>query len=638
MPCDTGPLPMTEPSLGRVTGYPRAQVPIGHRRSRERGFMADGGSTILRVRPSAATKRVVLDDGRTIAMPRFAVVGKGDILYEDARGMYVKVGNGKARISPSYRRPLPIQIAGRSYVATVKEIDRADELEAYQRLGDLHYRGERGFGRKAVLVIRASHPELPQILGYVEITTGFLMNKPRTRVLDAPFRDGPVSWSKWRSIEMETLTSLIARISRLVVHPELRGHGIGTVLVKEAARFARTRFHAGGLRPVFLELTADMTKFVPFAERAGMHYVGHTEGNLHRVGKDMEYLLRSKTLLTVPTNALRARGIMHAQRRYAASAALLDGRDRLNQLGGNGHTQVDLLGSDDYTTFFGVLRLPKPTYLLGLTTGAERFISQRARTLGVPSVAQYTPTPVEPIRTPIETKELELVYESGVARTSRSNQIQEAFGIRPDHFESLVLKAFSVSLSPSSITLVYGPSGSGKTTLLNLVAGVSNPPLRQKGTLVMPLNARIGRFEALSSKRPLIEILGRQAGTAAALYALNVAGLSDAKLYLRRFDELSNGQRYRAMLAALIDSDSNVWVADEFLSTLDPLTAASVASNIVEHVRARNVTLLVGAPHFDAFLDVLAPDTVIRLVSPWEHEVMSGQDFGQRWRNRPRPD
>lgn len=600
--------------------------------------MADGGSTIVRVRPSAATKRLVLDDGRTIAMPRYAVVGKGDILREDRRGMYVKVRNGKVRISPSYRRQLHIKIAGRSYAASVKEIDRADELEAYHRLGDLHYRGERGFGRKAVLVIRASHPELPLVLGYVEITTGFLMNKPRTRVLDAPLRDGPVSWSNWRSSEMETLTSLIARISRLVVHPELRGHGIGTVLVKEAGRFARSRFHAGGLRPLFLELTADMTKFVPFAERAGMHYIGHTEGNLHRVGKDMEYLLRTKALLTVPTNELRARGIMHAQRRYAASAALLDGRDRLNKLASNGHSKPDLIGSDDYATFFGVLRLPKPTYLLGLTADAERFISERATELNVASVSQFAPMPVEPIVAPIEIADLELVYESGVARTSRSNQIQEAFGIRPDHFLSLVLKAFSVALAPGSITLVYGPSGSGKTTLLNLVAGVSNPPLRQKGRLAMPVNARVGRFEALPSDRPLIEILGRQAGTAAALYALNVAGLSDAKLYLRRFDELSNGQRYRAMLAALIDSDSNVWVADEFLSTLDPLTAASVASNIVEHVKARRVTLLVGAPHFDAFLDVLAPDTVIRLVSPWEYEVLAGRDFSRRWRNRPRPD
>lgn len=600
--------------------------------------VTDEGSTILRVRPDGATKHAILDDGRTIALPRFAVVGVGDVVRRDQRGLYVSVRNGKVRVLPGYRRRLRVQIAGRTYPVTVKDIDEAGELEAYRRLGDLHYRSERGFGRKAALVVRASHPELPQILGYVEITTGFLMNKPRTRVLDAPFRDGSVGWSQWRSTEMETLTGLIARISRLVVHPELRGNGIGRVLVQEAARFARTRFHAGGLRPLFLELTADMTKFVPFAERAGMHYVGHTEGNLHRVGKDMEYLLRSKTLLTTPVSALRARGIMQAQRRYAATAALIESRDRLSQLVNNGTGQSEIIGSDDYSTFFGVLRLPKPTYLLGLTNAADRFVSARVARLGVRAIAQYEPSPVEPICSPIEIRDLELTYDSGVERTSRSNQVQEAFGIKPDHFQSLVLKAFSVALPPSTVTLVYGPSGSGKTTLLNLIAGASNEPLRRQGVLRMPVNTRVGRFEGLPSDRPLIEILGRQGDISGALYALNVAGLSDAKLYLRRFDELSNGQRYRAMLAALIDSDCNVWVADEFLSTLDALTAASVASNIVEHVKARKVTLLVGAPHFDAFLSVLAPDIVIRLISPWEHEVMTGRDFAQRWSTRPRAD
>ena len=272
---------------------------------------------------------------------------------------------------------------------------------------------------------------------------------------------------------------------------------------------------------------------------------------------------------------------------------------------------------------------------MGLTAAAERFVAERVVNLKVTEPLGFAPSPLEPISEPIELRDLGLTFQSGVARTSRANQIQEAFGIRPDHFQSLVVKGLSVSLSPGSTTLVFGPSGSGKTTLLNFIAGLPSEHLCEEGALSLPANARIGRFEDLPGDRPLIEVLGEGTGITSALYALNVAGLSDAKLYLRRFGELSNGQRYRAMLAALIDSDSNVWVADEFLSTLDDLTAASVASNIVEHVRARNVTLIVGAPHFDAFLDVLQPDLVVRLVSPWEHEVLPGQEFRRRWHHRP---
>jgi ABC-type lipoprotein export system ATPase subunit/GNAT superfamily N-acetyltransferase len=598
--------------------------------------MAGRIGTVVRLRPIGATKQVTLDSGQSLSMPRFAIVGKGDVLQGDGWGMYVDVRNGRTRVLPAYARPIEIRIATRTYPAQVKEIDQDDELEAYYRLGELHYRSERGFGRKAILIVRAAHPELPKVLGYVEVTTGFLMNKPRTRVLNTAFRDGPVCWSEWHSAEMQSLTSLVCRISRLVVHPELRGQGIGTVLVRHAAHFARSRFRAGGLRPLFLELTADMTKFVPFAERGGMRYVGETEGNLHRVGKDMEYLLRSQKLLSVPTSELRARGIMHAQRRYAASAALLVERDGLGKLATNGNGHSAVLGSDAYATYFGVLRLPKPSYLMGLTAAADRFVADRITDLKISEPLAFAPNALEPISEPIELENLGLTFQSGVARTSRANQVQEAFGIRPDHFQSRVVKGLSVSLSPGSITLVFGPSGSGKTTLLNFIAGLPSEHLSKEGELSLPANARVGRFEDLPGDRPLIEVLGEGSGIASALYALNVAGLSDAKLYLRRFRELSNGQRYRAMLAALIDSDSNVWVADEFLSTLDPLTAASVASNIVEHVRARKVTLVVGAPHFDAFLDVLQPDLVVRLVSPWEHEVLPGPAFRRRWRDRPK--
>src|SRR6185369_4088878 len=113
------------------------------------------------------------------------------------------------------------------------------------------------------------------------------------------------------------------RVSRVVVHPELRGQGIGRVLLEQALRYSRSHFQAGGLRPVFLEMTADMAKFVPFADAAGLHFIGNTEGNLHRVAKDMRYLQSRRDLLEMPTDELKARGIMAAQRRYASGVAAM---------------------------------------------------------------------------------------------------------------------------------------------------------------------------------------------------------------------------------------------------------------------------------------------------------------------------
>lgn len=43
-----------------------------------------------------------------------------------------------------------------------------------------------------------------------------------------------------------------------------------------------------------------------------------------------------------------------------------------------------------------------------------------------------------------------------------------------------------------------------------------------------------------------------------ALHLMGLVGLSDAFVYLKRFEELSHGQKYRAVLAQLIEGGYNV--------------------------------------------------------------------------------
>src|SRR5207249_5670023 len=89
----------------------------------------------------------------------------------------------------------------------------------------------------------------------------------------------------------------------------------------------------------------------------------------------------------------------------------------------------------------------------------------------------------------------------------------------------------------------------------------------------------IGVLELVRSKLPIIQLVGGS-DTHRALHVLNIAGLTEAFLYFKRFDELSAGQRYRFMLARLIDSGANLWLADEFCSALDEVTASIVAHNL----------------------------------------------------------
>jgi ABC-type ATPase with predicted acetyltransferase domain len=142
--------------------------------------------------------------------------------------------------------------------------------------------------------VRSFHPIYPVVVAYVELATPFYMNKARTRLFDAPFRAGPVNWEKWDMAALKQYIHLIVRVSRCVVYPEFRGLGLGQVLLRHAAEFARPRWQVRALKPYFLEISADMLRFVPFAQKAGLVFIGESEGNLKRVAKDMAYLLKNR--------------------------------------------------------------------------------------------------------------------------------------------------------------------------------------------------------------------------------------------------------------------------------------------------------------------------------------------------------
>ena len=96
------------------------------------------------------------------------------------------------------------------------------------------------------------------------------------------------------------------------------------------------------------------------------------------------------------------------------------------------------------------------------------------------------------------------------------------------------------------------------------------------------------------------------------------AGLNDAFLFLRKYDQLSDGQRYRYKIARVIDSGKKYWLADEFCSTLDRTTAKIVAYNIQKLARRSGATLAVATTHIDIEED-LSPSILIR--KGWGEEI-----------------
>jgi len=95
-----------------------------------------------------------------------------------------------------------------------------------------------------------------------------------------------------------------------------------------------------------------------------------------------------------------------------------------------------------------------------------------------------------------------------------------------------------------------------------------------------------------------------------ALELLSRVGLNDAYLFVRRYHELSDGQKYRYRIAKLIESGAQFWIMDEFCATLDRDTAKIVAFNIQKQARRTGKAVIAATTHTDLFED-LAPSVHI---------------------------
>jgi len=194
---------------------------------------------------------------------------------------------------------------------------------------------------------------------------------------------------------------------------------------------------------------------------------------------------------------------------------------------------------------------------------------------------------------------IDIRYRIQTEITPRTTAVAEAFGLGIDEFqERVIYDNAELKIGPGDIVYITGESGSGKSVLLKALEndlGVANV-----------INIR---DIAVDSDKPLIDMVGETFQQSLTL--LSKVGLSDAFLFLRRYSQLSEGQKYRFKLAKLIESGKQYWIADEFCSTLDRDTAKIVAFNVQKLARKNNRTVLVATAH-DDLLEDLAPSVYIR--------------------------
>jgi len=173
--------------------------------------------------------------------------------------------------------------------------------------------------------------------------------------------------------------------------------------------------------------------------------------------------------------------------------------------------------------------------------------------------------------------------------------VAEGFGLGLDQWEKFVVyDNVELKIGPKDIVYITGDSGSGKSVLLKAL----EKDIKQDMGLTC---INISDIKPDLNK-PLIETVGKTLEES--LELLSKVGLNDAFLFLRSYEQLSDGQKYRYKIAKMIESKAQFWVMDEFAATLDRDTAKIVAFNLQKLARQQGKAVLAATTHTDLFEDL----------------------------------
>jgi len=460
----------------------------------------------------------------------------------------------KVKIYPPYERKEVVYAPPHNFEVIFRERKDAKDWDKVRGLERFHYRGkglDKIVGRRTVLL---AEMEKFGVVGFGVLSASMAAVAPRFKLLNTNF-----------SHQMKNgLINRIVRIPRIVIHPEFRGLNLGVLMAKHLVNYAQEYWDINHYKPIMVEVIAAMTDYHKFFEKAGFSRVGYTTG------------YRGKAIIP----------------KY-----------------GNG----SFAPRDSSKYDFMENQSQKPYLVYPLTLE----IKQKLKSYSPPpSLTFFSKMPKLEKPLIFESVSLEYIIKNG--STKRTNIVKEVFGVDSSQAFSPVVEDFSVVIEPGDVVLIIGASGSGKSTILKLLTlrhSILKKIINWSGTFPRIRRDKIEILNAnfSNSRRPLIEQVKKNKDVKEAIELLNSVGLTEAHLYIKRPNQISDGQRYRFAIAKLCDSEKPIWIADEFVSALNPEMAAIVAKGLRKVAYKCGATLILAAPHISYFVESLLPNKLVKL-------------------------
>jgi ABC-type lipoprotein export system ATPase subunit len=555
-------------------------------------------------------------------MRRFAPAGGEDYLAfaNNSVQVWVRHDNQFVEIGDPWSSKSLLQMADGVINVTFKEIETAEELGLYDELRKFHYRGGGGIGRTVPLIATSDQWDLPSVLGFIEISSSMIANTARKRFFDFPYDEpaGP-QWRSWDRAATKTYSNLICRISRFVIHPEIRGLGIAKHFTAAARQYAASRWHFGGYRARFLEITADMLRYYRFVDPT-FALMGETEGNEHRLAKDMTYLIRkSRSDLGPKGMPQGGGGIMTLQRAYAKTLLkyLEDKNQSLHDVISTLRHDAAVLDQDMWEALHRLNRRPKPSFVAGLTPRAAAYVETRRKFLYGAPAAKPTSKP----KKYWDFTAIEVKANAKMAQTSDARLLQDAFGFVGSDLNSTVVQKLDLRIASGEVTLICGASGSGKSVLLSalssLVAG-NSAPASETGAVSLSIagavnaSAKVVEMPKLPHGSIPLALRGR-ASLEDFIRLAAKCGLAEPQMFVRPVESLSSGQQYRLQIALAFLSAPEVLFIDNFCEPLDRYTTIAVSRGVRQLAKELNISVVVATAAYDRILPLGDVDRTVLL-------------------------